>query len=178
MELKFKDLSTTKVFSKITVCQAVKIGKKEFTSFEEDRDGYAVAVDGEIKFNLRGIEFERYNVIKMVNGSGGTAKCSLTAVDDFKSVKDAIIRDRNGIVDVTDDVLMADGRRIERYTYIGDVLYSVAKNGRMYKVENMWRGFSLKKKNPSGEEYFIYSDRRVRDLEDFIIFAYGLKRRD
>ena len=176
MELKFKDLSKTRMFDKITVCQCVKIGKKEFYYFEEDREGYAVAVDGEIKFNLKDIQFERYNVVKM-NAAGKTAKCTITDLD-FKSVKDAIIRDRNNVMDVTNDVLMADGRRIERYTYIGDTLYSIAKNGRMYKVENMWRGFSLKKKNPSGEEYFIYSDASVRDLEDFIIFAYGLKRRD
>ena len=175
MELKFKDISKTKVFGKVTISQAVKIGKKEFISFEEDREGYAVAKDGNIKFNLKDIQFERYNVVKM-NAAGKTAKCTITDLD-FESIKDAIIRDRNNVMDVTNDVLMADGRRIERYTYIGDVLYSVAKNGRMYPIESYWKGYSIKKKNPSsGEEYFIYSDASVRDLEDFIIFAYGLRR--
>ena len=176
MELKFKDISKTKVFDKITVCQAVKIGKKEFISFEEDREGYAVAVDGEIKVYLKGIDFDRYNIVRLSNGSSKTAKCTITSIDDFKSVKDAIIRDRDNIIDATDDIIMADGRRVGRYTYIGDRLYSIAKNGRMYPIENIWKGFSLKKKNTSGEEYFVYSDASVKTIEDFIVFAYGLRR--
>lgn len=173
--IKFEDIANVCIDGTLcTIKPAVKVGGKLYTEFKKDKDGIAsAACNGIPEVLLEDLEIELLTVVGLKSGTTNWIPTTLTDLNDFKSVRKAILNDRN-YTDISNDVYMTSHGAVQRTTIIDGVKYVVRKNKRLEKLDNYWLGFAGKKQD---SEWFDFGPE-VKTAEDLIIKVYGLKKKE